>query len=198
MPAQKSKRGFTLIELMVAVSIVAILAAIGLASYSKSQIVARDSRRKQDLRSIQIALELFYQKNKQYPVQASWIFDATKDSSGKCILTSSWLTDSSKLDTFANYINTIPNDPKACGDITKSTSSATVNGYEYRSGSVDATSCPNANNQYYILGTVLENGSDSETNTKKQYKDCNGHYISDPTITNPPLYTTNLFAVTNP
>lgn len=80
------KKGFTLIELMITISIVAIISAIGLVSYSQTHKIARNARRKEDLRSIAIALELYYQKIKNYP---------------------------DKLDLLKpNYINNIPTDPK--------------------------------------------------------------------------------------
>jgi len=54
----KNKRGFTLIELMVAISIIAILAAVGLVVYSTAQGVARDAKRKLDLEEIKKAIYL--------------------------------------------------------------------------------------------------------------------------------------------
>ncbi len=54
-------KGFTLIELMVAISIIAVLSTIGMVAYSKVQLLGRDARRKQDLRAIAQALEIFYQ-----------------------------------------------------------------------------------------------------------------------------------------
>lgn len=53
----KNFRGFTLIELMVAISIVAILAVVGLTVFSNVQKNARDSRRRVDLTAIADALE---------------------------------------------------------------------------------------------------------------------------------------------
>jgi prepilin-type N-terminal cleavage/methylation domain-containing protein len=50
-------RGFTLIELMVAISIVAILATVGLVVFGNVQKQARDSRRTQDLAAIASAIE---------------------------------------------------------------------------------------------------------------------------------------------
>lgn len=55
-----NSRGFTLVELMVAITIIAILATIGITIFSGAQKQARDSKRKQDIDSIAIALETRY------------------------------------------------------------------------------------------------------------------------------------------
>ena len=55
--AGKYSNGFTLIELMVAIAIVAILAVVGLVVYSNLQRQARDARRTQDLSAVANALE---------------------------------------------------------------------------------------------------------------------------------------------
>lgn len=62
-----ARKGFTLIELMVVISIIAILAAIGITAYSKTQLAARDSRRKSDIKSLRSSLELYFQKYGGYP-----------------------------------------------------------------------------------------------------------------------------------
>jgi len=77
MPNKKTLQGFTLtsrregaftlIELMVAVSIVAILATIGLTIYNTAQSSARDGKRTQDISEIQKALEQYYAVNGSYP-----------------------------------------------------------------------------------------------------------------------------------
>ena len=53
---RNSQSGFSLIELMVVVSIMAILAVIGLGGFSNAQKKARDSRRKADIKTIQNAM----------------------------------------------------------------------------------------------------------------------------------------------
>lgn len=63
---KKSGAGFTLVELLVAISIIAILSAVGLAIFSNIQSKARDSIRKNDLRSLATALEIYFQKKGQY------------------------------------------------------------------------------------------------------------------------------------
>lgn len=59
----RARKGFTLIELLVSVSIIGILAAVGLVSFSGGQKQARDSARKSDLKQYQNSLELFANQN---------------------------------------------------------------------------------------------------------------------------------------
>lgn len=70
MPAQN--KGFTLIELLVVIAIVAVLSAIGLTMYSTALKAGRTSKRVQDLKAIQTALELYYSVYKAYPVAQNW------------------------------------------------------------------------------------------------------------------------------
>lgn len=53
--------GFTLIELIVTVTIIAILTVVGMVSYSGTSKKARDNRRMADLEKIRVALELYRQ-----------------------------------------------------------------------------------------------------------------------------------------
>lgn len=61
-----TKRGFTLMELLVAIAIVGILAGIGSIAFSSVQQRGRDAKRKEDLQSLKIALEAYHADNNQY------------------------------------------------------------------------------------------------------------------------------------
>ena len=59
----KQKQGFTLIELMVSISIIAILTALAAISFTTAQKKARDARRSQDMKLLQIAAEQYASQN---------------------------------------------------------------------------------------------------------------------------------------
>jgi len=65
-----SQRGFTLIELLVVIAIIGLLSSVVLASLNTARLKARDARRLSDLRQIQIAFELYFDDNNQYPPQS--------------------------------------------------------------------------------------------------------------------------------
>jgi len=59
----KIKRGFTLLEMLVVIGIIAILVGIGSVAYSTAQKKARDAKRQADLKSFQSAMEQCYSVN---------------------------------------------------------------------------------------------------------------------------------------
>ena len=151
------KKGFTLIELMVAISIVAIISTIAFTSFTQSQMRARDLKRKQDLHSIAVALELFYQVNRRYPCSGAgnvaWIFSSS----------TSWLVDSnagtcggSNTSIAPRYIAALPKDPLE--DNTTGVGSTNRN-YAYYSPDTVAGCTPG---QSYALVTHLENATDPD------------------------------------
>lgn len=60
-------RGFTLVELLVVISIISVLATVMIASFRSSQARGRDTQRKSDLKQISNALELYYSDYNKYP-----------------------------------------------------------------------------------------------------------------------------------
>ncbi len=181
-----SKKGFTLIELMVSVAVVAIISSIGYVSYTSAQVNARDARRKQDLRSISTALELFKQasSNKLYPVSTTGV-------SLCCGATASDLSSEATtwIPSLTNtYISAMPMDPRS-NDGDPSTSGSY--GYAYWSGPTGTGTgltggiCTNASGGggHYVLVTRLENTNDPDRNDLKNYKYCNNSTsVKDPSV----------------
>lgn len=66
----KSK-GYTLIEIVVVISIMATLSAIIYSSFDASRAKSRDQKRISDISTIQISLEQYFQKNGIYPLTLS-------------------------------------------------------------------------------------------------------------------------------
>lgn len=63
------KKGFTLVELLVVVTIIGIISAVGMTAYSNSLAQARDAKRKGDVNTITAAYELAYNpQTRIYPV----------------------------------------------------------------------------------------------------------------------------------
>jgi len=62
-----SKKGFTLIELAVAISIVGVLSVVVLSGVNGTRKSARVAQRLADMKQVQSALDLYYARNKLYP-----------------------------------------------------------------------------------------------------------------------------------
>lgn len=58
-----TRRGFSLIELLIVVALIGILTAIATASYSTMQKKARDNRRVSDMKAVQQGLEQYFADN---------------------------------------------------------------------------------------------------------------------------------------
>lgn len=65
------QRGFTLMELMIVIALVAILMAVGASSYFASIKTGRDTQRKGDVKQVQKALEEYYADTNEYPNNCS-------------------------------------------------------------------------------------------------------------------------------
>src|SRR3990167_5145014 len=67
----KIRPAFTLIEILVVITIIGILTSIGTVAYNNTLDKGRDSRRKQDLASIKSALTLYFEDNGKYPPECT-------------------------------------------------------------------------------------------------------------------------------
>ena len=63
----KNQRGFTLIELMVVLSLIVVLTTIGMVQYRNAQIFAKESVLKEDLFRMRDAIDQYYADKNQYP-----------------------------------------------------------------------------------------------------------------------------------
>jgi prepilin-type N-terminal cleavage/methylation domain-containing protein len=61
------QKGFTLVELLVVIAIIAILTGIVATNFTSARSRARDAKRVSDLGHIQLAIELYFDRCKQYP-----------------------------------------------------------------------------------------------------------------------------------
>lgn len=78
----KISKAFTLIEMLVVISLIGILAALALVSFGASQKQARDAQRKSDLKQFQTSIENYASINSGlYPVYATTLQIDSTDSS---------------------------------------------------------------------------------------------------------------------
>lgn len=63
----KNRQGFTLIEILIVVTIIGLLSSVVIVGLAPAQRRGRDARRLSDLKQVQSALELYYNKCGRYP-----------------------------------------------------------------------------------------------------------------------------------
>ena len=64
----KKHKGFTFIEILVVITIIGILTAVGVTNFRVANQKAKDGRRQADLEQIRAALELYRSDQNQYPL----------------------------------------------------------------------------------------------------------------------------------
>lgn len=136
-----NKKAFTLIEMVVVITILAILSLIGYVSYSDSIISARDLQRANDLAKLQIDLKSHKQKEGAYPMAVN---PFTITNSGNIIYQG--VIDSTVA---SNVLSNIPKDPRTGGSYWYSTT---------------------ANRQQFQLAFTLENDSSPKALVQGDYK----------------------------
>ena len=107
MPIKRKRQGFTIVELLIVIVVIAILAAISIVAYTGIQQRARDSQRDSDIATIVKALEMYYIDNGRFP----------PGSGGTGVINASWSTTANgSWDNLAaylvpDYISEMPADP---------------------------------------------------------------------------------------
>ncbi len=104
--ALSQSKGFTLIEILVVMVIIGILSVIGLGSFSSSQMKGRDSKRKNDLRQLGLALEAYYNDKGHYPLGSGQVEGCGAGAAQTC----SWGAEFSETNG-ATYMVEMPMDP---------------------------------------------------------------------------------------
>lgn len=77
-------RGFTIVELLIVVTIIALLASLVVASVANSQARARDAKRKTDIKAIAKALDMHYADKSSYTLPENMCTDSSIGGQGGC------------------------------------------------------------------------------------------------------------------
>lgn len=147
----KHQRGFTLLEMMVVVAIIAILAGILIPNFTRARAQAATSGCMANEKSIATALELYFTDHQSYPPTGN--------------------IDSSFLSTMNGYMNQVPIDPAAgSGQYYAYTSSNTGGVTSY------TITCPGSHDP----GTLMTITGGSQTSDTKVKYDSQGGFSTSP------------------
>lgn len=135
------KNAFTLLEILVVISIIGILVALGTAAFSTTQKKGRDARRKADIKAIQGGLEQYYAKNTAYPANQGEANDINIFPSGLPV-------DPKNSEAYVYTINWSPDGFCACALLENSTGNASA----LPAGGV--TTCSYGTGSYYCLSNL--------------------------------------------
>jgi len=151
---RKSVSGFTIVELLIVVVVIAILAAISIVAYTGIQNRAQDTRRLSDMRAIATALEQYKVDNGRYPAdsysglgnQSGWE-NSAREASGQFI---------ASLNNSYGFSGQLPVDP-INNSLEATFAEARTNGtyaYYYHRYPAGTNGCDAARGAYYILGVT--------------------------------------------
>ena len=161
---KKSRSGFTIVELLVVVVVIAILAAIVVSAYNGVQARSRDAKRRTDVANIIKAMELYYNDTGSYPVPIA--------NTGS-VINNGWYTSG---DSSWNMLSTLLTTPNISGsaaidslpvDPRNTTTAPIYGGYSYAIYVAQGLVCGTgtAKGQMYLIAYRLENGK-QEFNTQ--------------------------------
>lgn len=93
-----NRKGFTLVELLVVISIISILVGMMGVAFNTQRAAARDTKRVAEVDALRKALEFFYTDNERYPSSGGGHWICMEESA-------SFISD------MENYLSMIPSDP---------------------------------------------------------------------------------------
>lgn len=113
------KKGFTLVELLITVSVVAILSAIVISSLDSARERSRDAQRQTDLRTMEAALALYKNKYGVYPESCNGpttgttpVWSGQPGTDHECLSSSNRYI----IQLAPEFIPQLPSDPRLNGD----------------------------------------------------------------------------------
>lgn len=105
----KNQKGFTLVELLVVVAIIALLSTLAVVALGSARTKARDAKRISDIKQIQTALELYFTDQNGYPVAVTGL---VLGGTGATILSTNGFSDTAGTTT---YMGAVPSNPTPNG-----------------------------------------------------------------------------------
>ncbi len=157
------KNGFTLIEMLIVVTIIALLSSVILVGLQPARTAARDARRIVDLNEVKNGLELYFNKCGYYPGQIQPALNC-----GPFVQIFTWQDLTAALTGSNLDIDAIPDDPTTGAD------------YLYAT---------DTNGKHYILGATLEDPNNPVLQTSIHDDKIT---FSVPFSCNAPVYCTHL------
>lgn len=108
------EKGFTLIELLIVIAIIGLLSSVVLASLSSARTKSRDSKRLEDMKQLQLAIEMYADDNGGvYPTKATFQLYGGAYGDTRYVQTCSknTLWDSELGPLLKPYMSKVPRDP---------------------------------------------------------------------------------------
>ena len=149
----KNKSGFTIVELLIVIVVIAILAAITIVAYNGIQARARDNIRYADAKAIMKALELYKADNGNYPSTSITTAASIPSGSTGCSANGysfSWGTDGNWMKSLVDggYLKKVPVPPdNGCAHY-----------YKYLKGTKTSYGCTTRTTDWYMLEIVGTDG----------------------------------------
>lgn len=160
------QRGFTIVELLIVIVIIAILAAITIVAYNGIQQRANDSRRMNDANAMTKALAQYYVRNGSFPATAPNPGNSTWELS----------TDPGFLSSLGTIANGTNFSPPGAPSLT--------NAYWYHHFNAGDYGCPASLGAYYVIWV---RGMQTQTGTANmQSNGCTGQTLFASSITSNP------------